>query len=88
MDNYEKVPIWHFPLPEGSPPVLTGHYFRRNRSIIDFPMVPDIEAMLSMPPSDDKGGGSTADLIPEPKGPKPIGSKAQPLPKLPKVLRA
>jgi hypothetical protein len=88
--NYERVYIWHYPLPEGTPRVCTGYYLRPVESILDEPMVPDVSDMVAnmvasdpLPPSQD--GGSDVPLQPPPKGPTPIGGVAMPLPK---VLRA
>jgi hypothetical protein len=89
--KYQKVPLLHFPLPKGSPPIVTGYHFR--------PIVPvetaggpEVSGMLERMLESDQGdqgdqgdGGSKVPLVAAPKSPTPLAGVAKPLPK---VLRA
>ena len=86
--NYEKVFIYRFPLPEGSPPIVTGYYFRPTLPETEYETVGDpglLDRLLASAESGPQGGQDGGAKVPAPKPPKaptPISGVAKPLPKI------
>lgn len=91
--KWKLVPSYHWPLPEGSPPIITNWVFVPNddepEEVQNDPVSDMVKRMLERPPSGDGGdGGAKVPLQPPPQSPGPSTAISTAPRPLPKILRA